>query len=324
VTGPDGPIALPTRKVAALLAYLALEPGRHSREQLAALCRGDVPDAQARTSLRTALAVLRRQLAPALLRTERLTVQRNPAFPLWVDALAFQAQASAFLAGHTPAVPDLDLYGGDLLADFYDEWIFPIRAAYQRLYLQTLRTLLTTLRAQSQYRALAACAERLLALDPTDETAYQHLMFSHLVLGERQQALQVYMRCAQALATELGCAPHPTTQALYQRIQRLSLAPAMEAAALTNLPVPHTTFIGQATTLAVREIENVRGERDDWLGEAVVVPRRFVRDIQQRRMSVGGTGLLGGAIAAGLVAATAAMGSGVFEGGGSSAGGAAR
>ena len=76
-----------------------------------------------------------------------------------------------------------------------------------------------------------------------------------------------------------------------------------------------------SVTLAVREIENRRGERDDWLGESVVVPRRFVRDIQQRRMSVGGTGLIGGAIAAGLVAATAAIGSGGVQGGGGTMGG---
>jgi hypothetical protein len=79
-----------------------------------------------------------------------------------------------------------------------------------------------------------------------------------------------------------------------------------------------------SVTLAVRAIENRRGERDDWLGESVVVPHRFIRDIEQRQMSIGGTGLLGGAIAAGLVAATAAMGSGGFEGGGSTAGGAGR
>jgi hypothetical protein len=78
-----------------------------------------------------------------------------------------------------------------------------------------------------------------------------------------------------------------------------------------------------AVTLAVREIENSRGERDDWLGESVVVPRRFIHSIEERRMSVGGTGLLGGAIAAGLVAATAAMGSGGFEGGGASTAGGA-
>ncbi|HKT60679.1 MAG TPA: hypothetical protein VJQ46_11560, partial [Gemmatimonadales bacterium] len=73
-----------------------------------------------------------------------------------------------------------------------------------------------------------------------------------------------------------------------------------------------------SVTLAVREIENRRGERDDWLGEPVVVPRRFIRGMEERRLSVGGTGLLGGAIAAGLVAATAAVGSGVFESGGTS------
>ena len=79
-----------------------------------------------------------------------------------------------------------------------------------------------------------------------------------------------------------------------------------------------------SVTLAVREIENRRGERDDWLGESVVVPRRFIHDMEQRRMSVGGTGLLGGAIAAGLVAATAAIGSGVLEGGGNGSGSAGR
>jgi len=74
-------------------------------------------------------------------------------------------------------------------------------------------------------------------------------------------------------------------------------------------------------TLAVREIEDHRGNRDDWQGEPVAVPRHFIRELEQRRMSVGGTGLLGGAIAAGLVAATAAIsGSGTLEGAGGSRG----
>jgi hypothetical protein len=60
--------------------------------------------------------------------------------------------------------------------------------------------------------------------------------------------------------------------------------------------------------LAVREVQNYRGERSDWQGEPVALPRRFVRDLQERHISVGGTGLLGGAIAAGLVAATQAFG----------------
>lgn len=77
-----------------------------------------------------------------------------------------------------------------------------------------------------------------------------------------------------------------------------------------------------ALTLAVQEVENRRGERSDWDGETVVIPHRYVRELQERRLSLGGTGLLGGAVAAGLVAATEALGGrGTAEGGGRGPGG---
>lgn len=67
--------------------------------------------------------------------------------------------------------------------------------------------------------------------------------------------------------------------------------------------------------LAVREVENGRGERSDWRGETVEIPRSYVRDFQERRLSVGGTGMLGGAVIAGLVAAYELLGgSGIVEG----------
>src|SRR5258705_13425660 len=58
------PLVLPTRKARALLAYLALPLGRaHSREKLAALLWGDMPDAQARGNLRQALSRIHRAWA---------------------------------------------------------------------------------------------------------------------------------------------------------------------------------------------------------------------------------------------------------------------
>src|SRR5262245_39353900 len=70
VTPGDG-VVLPTRKAQALLAYPVLPAGRlHQREELAALLWGDVPDSQARRSLRKALSWLRK----ALENTEALTV----------------------------------------------------------------------------------------------------------------------------------------------------------------------------------------------------------------------------------------------------------
>src|SRR5689334_18069952 len=80
------PIVLPRRKLQLLLAYLALRPQLHAREQLAARFWGDHSDTSARSSLRNALPILRKRLGPDLLLIDRETVQLNPAFPLWVDA----------------------------------------------------------------------------------------------------------------------------------------------------------------------------------------------------------------------------------------------
>jgi hypothetical protein len=67
-------------------------------------------------------------------------------------------------------------------------------------------------------------------------------------------------------------------------------------------------------TLAVDAVENRWGDRDGWQGEPVRIPHRFVRRLQERHLAVGGTGLLGGAVAAGLFALTRAFGGGSFEG----------
>jgi len=70
-----------------------------------------------------------------------------------------------------------------------------------------------------------------------------------------------------------------------------------------------------AVELAVQAVENTKGEPTDWNGEPVRIPRHYLDRIQERRLSVGGTGILGGAVAAGLIAAYE-----LFGGGGSSQG----
>ena len=80
-----------TKKAQALLAYLVLHPGRvHRRESLAAVFWGEMPDQQARGSLRHALYELRRALAaaPGALRIEGDTVA--------VDAAVIDLDVAAF------------------------------------------------------------------------------------------------------------------------------------------------------------------------------------------------------------------------------------
>src|SRR5262245_58429484 len=61
--GSGQALSLGTRKAQALIAYLAVPPGRaHSRDKLASLLWGDTGDEQARQSLRQTLVAVRRAL----------------------------------------------------------------------------------------------------------------------------------------------------------------------------------------------------------------------------------------------------------------------
>src|SRR5262245_29856967 len=65
-SGAGSPIAFPTKKARALLAYLAIDPARaHSRDELAEPLWGARDDEQARGSLRRTLSDLRKLLPAA-------------------------------------------------------------------------------------------------------------------------------------------------------------------------------------------------------------------------------------------------------------------
>ncbi len=254
----QSPIHLPRRKVEALLSYLVLHPEEHPREKLAALFWGDSSDAQARHSLRTALLTLRKQLGDEILIAERETVQVNPTFPLWVDALEFAKIAdvkvqSSDLSSRPVADPlqsVIALYQGDLLSDFYDDWIAPLREHYRTLYLDTLLRLVEYSRSRSEYERAIDFAQKVLASDPTNEKAYQHLMFCYLQQGDRGAALQQYEECVRILQTDLGVEPSAETIALYEWIKETPAERPSPAARITNLPIPLTTFIGREKEIA--------------------------------------------------------------------------
>src|SRR5438876_11673893 len=93
-------LRLPTHRAECLLAYLVLHPESHLRERLAGRFWADVRDAQARHSLRTALATIRQVLGADAILADRETVRLNPDYPVWADAREFEAEADA---GHEAA-----------------------------------------------------------------------------------------------------------------------------------------------------------------------------------------------------------------------------
>jgi hypothetical protein len=68
--------------------------------------------------------------------------------------------------------------------------------------------------------------------------------------------------------------------------------------------------------LAVLQVEGFRGVQSDWRGEPVLIPRTAVAGWQQRRLSVGGTGFVGGLVLGGVYAMYRLLGGpGIFQGG---------
>src|SRR6266850_6034650 len=80
LTGPDGVVDLPSKKIAGLLAYLACTaPQPQPRERLSALLWGSYFEAQAKQNLRQALYRLRKALGEDALEADGEVVSLNAA-----------------------------------------------------------------------------------------------------------------------------------------------------------------------------------------------------------------------------------------------------
>ena len=249
-------LPLPTiGKTTSLLAYLILHQiNPQSREKLATIYWGDTSDERARHSLRTALATLRKIIGEELFISNNETVQLNPNLSIWVDAIEIQKIAkNKEQIGLPDLLQAIGLYKGDLLENFYDDWIIREREQFQELYLELLLHVTQIMRSRSEYKQAIEYAKKALLKDPVNERTHQQLIFCHLASGDREAAIKQYEACRYNLREELGVEPSSETIALYQWIAQ-SPVKALEAR-ITNLPIPITSFIGRGREMArVKEL----------------------------------------------------------------------
>ncbi len=206
-------------KARALLIYLAATGKSHSRELLAGLLWGDMPDAAARANLRVTLNKLRQATGDWLL-TDWQEVGLNPAVPFWLDGAALAAAANQPPTTWPSAIT---LYQGDFLADFYlpdapafDEWAALERERLRQIITQLLNRLIRQALEQQTGEVGITYARRLLALDNWREEAHRDLMRLLALNGQRSEALAQFDLCRRLLAEELGVEPSPETVKLYE------------------------------------------------------------------------------------------------------------
>jgi DNA-binding SARP family transcriptional activator len=224
-----------THTVQGLLAYLLLQRHRcHPREILTNLFWGDYTEERARSCLSTTLWRLRRVLEPDgtpqgtyLVTTSTGEIGFNAESDYWLDVAVFEEQASRVLGKAFPAIETsevqalahtLQLYRGELLEGFYDDWTLRERERLRLLYLNSLAYLMRYYRHYQAYEEGLICGQQILNHDPLREEIHRDMMRLYLESGQRTLAVRQYETCREVLAAELGIPPMEETQALYAQI----------------------------------------------------------------------------------------------------------
>jgi DNA-binding SARP family transcriptional activator/TolB-like protein len=242
VEQPAG-LKIPTRKVEALVAFLALPAGQlRRRGELAELLWGSRDEAHARHSLRQALSSLRQGLARAGIDALVADDDRVGFDPALVETDV--GQMSAVLRdGSTAALSSLAaLWRGDLLAGLdireegFEEWLRRQRGGIREGVLEGFLCLLEQQAREGPAVAAIETARTILTLDPTHEATHRRLMSLHASRNQRNSALRQYRDCAAILRREFDIAPSAETRRLYEQVLRGQAAPMPDRTHVAALP----------------------------------------------------------------------------------------
>jgi DNA-binding SARP family transcriptional activator len=244
-------------KVQELFCYLLLHRGvPHLREVLATLLWGESTTAQSKKNLRQALWHLHTYCETMPDKSQWLItsvddVQFNPSVQVVLDVEQFEQsyklmQKKRELDEETFHIVHsaVDLYQGDLLIGWYQDWCLYERERLQNMYLTMLDKLSLTCEVSQQYEQGIAYCQRILQLDRARERTHRQIMRLLFLQGDRTAALRQYEKCVASLREELSVLPMKNTQLLYEQICAGELSQSEMPVALLN----QTTTLSEALT----------------------------------------------------------------------------
>lgn len=271
----DGlPISFSYDKLRALLVYLCVEHHQPLvRSRLAGMLWPDQSQSGAQDSLRQAISRLRAEMKdrnqqPPLFLVERDSIQLNPKGNLVCDFFQFQEAIKQTTDHHhrnllsciicTSLYKDAArLIRGDFLEGFYltdndlfEDWISMIRERIRVQESMVLVNLAQFYERQGDHHTVLNYAERLIAIDPYNESAYRLIMLSMTRSGQRNQAVMVYHNLKQLLESDLGIFPSTDTQDLFNQIKAEKEPPNPSQQEIYGLPAPLAPLVGREVELA--------------------------------------------------------------------------
>lgn len=233
-------------RLQSLLAYLVLHRSApQDRSRLAFLLWPDSTDAQAHTNLRKLLHQLRQAVPdidmylhadrhnlhwveqqPGAERGWRLDVQEFEVVLARAERIRGNLEGGESAEERGVQLQALEqaveLYGGELLPDCYDEWLLAERDRLHQAYIHAAEQLMDLLEQQRAYEGAIKIAQQLVRTDPLHEATYRALMRFYALSGDRASALRAYHTCATTLERELGVEPSEVTRRSYEALMRVN------------------------------------------------------------------------------------------------------
>jgi DNA-binding SARP family transcriptional activator len=234
-----------------LLIYLLLHrEGRLRRDQVAFNLWPDLPEEESLAMLRRALSDLRLALSPLEDNDWVLASPQEVGLNLGAPLVLDVADYTRLIDQDTPVSlhAAVDLYTGNLLPEFDDEWVIVERERLRQIQLDVLHRLISHHRAIHETTQAVDVVRKALALDPYAETAHREMMGLYYESGDRAGALAAYERLRAQLQADLGVEPMDETQAMAQAIAHGKSLPGSPGPLPAHFPsssIPPIALVGR-------------------------------------------------------------------------------
>jgi DNA-binding SARP family transcriptional activator len=203
-----------------LLALLALQGRPLERLWVAGTLWLDATEERAGASLRSALWRLPQPGGAAVVEASATHLRLAGDLAVDVRELAARARGLEAPAGRADPDPEPSSLAGDLLPDWYEDWVLLERERYRQLRLHALEALCARLTEAGRFGAAVQAGLAAVAGEPLRESAHRTLIRAHLAEGNPGEAVRQYHLYRRLPADELAIAPSAAIRGLVEPLLR--------------------------------------------------------------------------------------------------------
>jgi DNA-binding SARP family transcriptional activator len=218
LTRDGAEVALPT-PARRLLAFLALRDQPLLRDYVAETLWIDATRDHAAGSMRSALFTVRRACPDAVEASNgRLVV--GPSLVIDVREAVTSARRLLSPSDEPCHIDPRGLpFSGDILPDWYDDWVVIERERFRELRVHALEAVCARLTSVGRFGEAMEAGLAAAKGEPLRESAHRAVIGVHLAEGNRAQALAEYRHFRDRLERELGIAPSARMDQLIGELQ---------------------------------------------------------------------------------------------------------